>query len=477
MFSGYIDCKGDFYELSLSTSIEGFRLRARLDNKSWANTFTPLYISELTRKSGNHKDFDSFVTLLRDGITGSDNVDCKLQLLTPSDLISLRGQNTPRTSRPPSDRRYLLLTSQSSYEKTHFPLSLIPEAPTVLLRPDFAEVPLHSKNTFKDEKEEGLDLRTIISQLQAEIQRLKAPDTMNDQRSKFENLVYENLLLKKKLEEATTEIQNSKSSKNQRTIRKLVENMETGLAAEKARNKKIIAQKNTRIKNLEADLSECQSENRKLEIRTSKLKSELEPYKRGRNPLRRSNPIPLSTRERSINDRNRRTNSNDSRGKRQSYRSLHDGTQSSMAKRSRDVSPACSVSSRRSTSSVGSAKSIGSTGSRSSYKRFDPTAYIKAKQTRESDIKRRLVRNRKPPKEKTRSRGSSVDSTHSRTSRFTRKSTLTRCSTPDLSSDKDSLRSFPSGYEDSLIKDGSFNIVEIDARLQALQLYINEALT
>ena len=70
MFSGYIDSKGDLYEITLSTSVDGFRVRVRLERQSWANSFSPQYISELTKKTGCHKDFDTFITLLAKAITG-----------------------------------------------------------------------------------------------------------------------------------------------------------------------------------------------------------------------------------------------------------------------------------------------------------------------------------------------------------------------------------------------------------------------
>ena len=97
-------------------------------------------------------------------------------------------------------------------------------------------------------------------------------------------------MLKQKLEEAKTEVKTVTSTKHQRHIRKLgivasknisrnlisVEEMESALSTEKTKNKKIISQKNAQIKSLEGELRECQSENRKLDSRLQKLKTELE---------------------------------------------------------------------------------------------------------------------------------------------------------------------------------------------------------
>jgi hypothetical protein len=248
-----------------------------------------------------------------------ENTECSLQILTPNDLESLRsgsssGRQPSAHMRPPGDRRYLLLTVHNNYEKNHFPLSLLPENsqvfnPTSVLKPGTT---LHFPNKSESD---ALELRTIIGQLQVqlaqfndncfinyfkdEIRRLKAPDTVAHQKSNFEALVYENMMLKQKLEEAKTEVKTVTSTKHQRQIRKLgtvlkriisinsvsVEEMESALSTEKTKNKKIISQKNAQIKSLEGELRECQSENRKLDSRLSKLKTELETYKRGRKPV------------------------------------------------------------------------------------------------------------------------------------------------------------------------------------------------
>ena len=135
--------------------------------------------------------------------------------------------------RPTGDRRYLLLTVHNKYEKNHFPLSLLPESsqvfnPSSILKPGNT---LHFPNKSESDT---LELRTIIGQLQVtiisraninlvqdEIRRLKAPDTVAHQKSNFETLVYENMMLKQQLEEAKTEVKTVTSTKHQRQIRKL----------------------------------------------------------------------------------------------------------------------------------------------------------------------------------------------------------------------------------------------------------------
>ena len=232
--------------------------------------------------------------------------------------------------------------------------------------------------------------------------------------------------------------------------------MENALSTEKTKNKKNISQKNAQIKSLEGELRECQSENRQLDSRLSKLKTELETYKRGRKPtISHASVSRIRSRENSYDRNSQRSRQNSrertsrpvKRKDRKNFRTLYSGvqqmpeawnpfyresirirpektrffsilfsrasysasTQSSLRRsrevspavssrstgrrpniRSRDVSPACSVSSRRSVSSVGSAKSVGSVGSRGSFKRFDPSAYVKAKKQKEAATKKTL---------------------------------------------------------------------------------------
>ena len=85
--------------------------------------------------------------------------ECTLQLLSPSDLDALRsGQARP--SRPVGDRRYLLLIFQSAYEKTHYPLSLLPE----VIPPNFTQN-LQNRNINTNPANND-QLHSIVKQLQ-----------------------------------------------------------------------------------------------------------------------------------------------------------------------------------------------------------------------------------------------------------------------------------------------------------------------
>ena len=198
------------------------------------------------------------------------------------------------------------------------------------------------------------------------------------------------------------------------------------MALEKARCKKLVSQKNGQIRNMESELDELRTDSRSLEIRVRALNNELQTYKRGRPGRYKTHNIP-SSRE-SSRDRNVRQASSDSRASRKTrppvYRQstassryairplllkyqfvTHTPFRLSQRSRSRDPSPAGSIRSRGSAvssigSSIGSHKSTTSKKS-TSQKRFDPTAYIKAKKEKEKDAHRRTKRVRPPPKSST----------------------------------------------------------------------------
>ena len=110
--------------------------------------------------------------------------------------------------------------------------------------------------------------------------------------------------------------------------------MESALLSEKVRNKKLISQKSSRIRDLESELEEIRTENRTLEIRVRALNNELSTYKKGRIG-RYSNPIPrkpISSRE-SSRDRNSRNASADRRVGRPSARPPSYSKQSALSSR------------------------------------------------------------------------------------------------------------------------------------------------
>jgi len=163
--TGLLEFRGQIYEVSLAPGPDAIRVRVRLNVKSWANTFTSAYLDELTKKTGSYKDYNTFVNMIAAAVTNPGAGDCTLQLLSPSDLDALRVQNQARPSRQLGDRRYLLLVYQNQFEKTHFPLSLLPEPIPPSFTSNVQSTPINTRIDNSDE------LHTIVKQLQVRRQK------------------------------------------------------------------------------------------------------------------------------------------------------------------------------------------------------------------------------------------------------------------------------------------------------------------
>ena len=89
--------------------------------------------------------------------------ECLLQILSPADLQALRGANqNARHSRPIGDRRYVLLVYQTAFEKTHYPMSLLPEISTPEISQPIISMPTQIESRLADRTE----IHTIVKQLQ-----------------------------------------------------------------------------------------------------------------------------------------------------------------------------------------------------------------------------------------------------------------------------------------------------------------------
>eukprot|EP00878_Enallax_costatus_P024901 GHUV01026600.1.p1 GENE.GHUV01026600.1~~GHUV01026600.1.p1 ORF type:complete len:235 (-),score=70.08 GHUV01026600.1:212-916(-) len=97
---------------------------------------TTLYadVEDITSKTGNFKKFTIFVRMLQTAILQqSDSVF--VDLLTFQDLELLKskkaggtnGQSAPPRQLPASNKRYLILTYASEFDRVHYPLPLLPE--------------------------------------------------------------------------------------------------------------------------------------------------------------------------------------------------------------------------------------------------------------------------------------------------------------------------------------------------------------
>ncbi|KAL0246445.1 hypothetical protein GEMRC1_007657 [Eukaryota sp. GEM-RC1] len=103
----------------------------------WIGEFSAKYIEDYTKKAGSRKSFTVFVDMLKAALTHSSE-SVYLDLLTPEDLDRLkqaRGQPVADKSAERKDRRYLILTYASQFDRVHYPLPLIPSSQSTVTPP------------------------------------------------------------------------------------------------------------------------------------------------------------------------------------------------------------------------------------------------------------------------------------------------------------------------------------------------------
>ncbi|NXB84684.1 CCD61 protein, partial [Vidua chalybeata] len=96
----------------------------------WRGEFDAAFIEDLTRKTGNFKQFGIFCSMLESALTqNSDSVS--LELLTFADLETLHSRKVgavtrppPSTSSPLNSKRYLILIYSVEFDRIHYPLPL-----------------------------------------------------------------------------------------------------------------------------------------------------------------------------------------------------------------------------------------------------------------------------------------------------------------------------------------------------------------
>ncbi|KNE68867.1 hypothetical protein AMAG_13506 [Allomyces macrogynus ATCC 38327] len=108
---------------------------------AWTADVTADYVEAMTRKAGNAKQFSVFVEMLFKSMAQGDPC-VALDVLTADDLTALKARTAPgaRSTAIPlnEQKRYLILTYTSAYDRVHYPLPLAyhpaHHEPTTLIR-------------------------------------------------------------------------------------------------------------------------------------------------------------------------------------------------------------------------------------------------------------------------------------------------------------------------------------------------------
>ncbi|XP_060549766.1 centrosomal protein CCDC61 [Pantherophis guttatus] len=329
----------------------------RLTTDQWRGEFDAAFIEDLTHKTGNFKQFGIFCSMLESALAQSSE-SVTLDLLTYADLEALRnrkigvGPRHPSASKtsPLNSKRYLILIYSVEFDRIHYPLPL-----PYVGKPD----PVVLQKVIRELKEElavlkakpGKDFRDV------EIRRLRE----ELQRALEEKQLMESVLLSS--QEELRVAPKGSGVKEVRILKKVVQTLEEQLAKERAKHQRLAARRLQENRQLADELAEVKAAERSLRIRVKNLTNELALYKKG--SLNRAGVT-----------------------KRDGHRSAS-GERSNSQERN---GVAWGTSRPRSTSRDGRSGSQGRSSRQSPSPtalrapRFDPTAFVKAKERKQKEI-------------------------------------------------------------------------------------------
>nr|XP_046163286.1 centrosomal protein CCDC61-like isoform X2 [Oncorhynchus gorbuscha] len=463
----------------------------------WRGEFDPAYIEDLTRKTGNFKQFPIFCSMLESAVSNTSE-SVTLDLLTYADLELLRNRKAGVVGRPRaqqqspnlSAKRYLILIYTVEFDRIHYPLPL----------------PYHGKPDPAALQKEIRALKTELNALANHAGHKPAEPEIRRLRAELALVRDEKEALTKALERLQIVGTGSTPGGGARGLREVVRSLEDQLLRERAKSQRSATKRGQEQRRLLEQLEELRASERALRIRVKSLTNELALLRRGLVNLSMLTPA-LSGRSASRGDGEIRRSLSRERSLGRVVVRARSGSRERTEERGRRSEGRRADSGPR---SHVSRPSPSPTGSRAP--RFDPTAYIQDRQRRlrEGELKNQrkvrrdmlaspvLERGRSRSREAypqltragsgSRGRSLSIESRRSRQSSVNslveldeltigRKQTyngptmprggnLTRkphCSTP--------TRRIRSDKEGSI--DGA-DLSEIDARLQALQDYMRD---
>lgn len=239
----------------------------------WRGEFDPAYIEDLTRKTGNFKQFPIFCSMLESAVRkASESVT--LDLLTYADLELLRNRKAGVVGRPRgqqqspalSAKRYLILIYTVEFDRIHYPLPLPYQG-----KPDPAA------------------LQKEIRALRSELNALTSHGSHKPVEPEICRLRAELALVKEEKEalaQALERLQMVGSSSTQgggvHGLRDVVRSLEEQLLRERAKSQRSASKKGQEQRLLMEQLEELRASERALRIRVKSLTNELALLRRGR---------------------------------------------------------------------------------------------------------------------------------------------------------------------------------------------------
>ncbi|XP_037675846.1 coiled-coil domain-containing protein 61 isoform X1 [Choloepus didactylus] len=326
----------------------------RMTADQWRGEFDANFIEDLTHKTGNFKQFSIFCNMLESALTQSSE-SVTLDLLTYTDLESLRsrkmggrpGPLAPRSAQLNS-KRYLILIYSVEFDRIHYPLPLPYQG-----------------------KPDPVVLQGIIRSLKEELGRLRGLDGQDARdpsseiwhlREQVSRLTSEKRELEVQLGRSREEALAGRAARQEaEALRGLVRGLELELRQERGLGHRTATRRSQDCRRLAKELEEVKASERSLRMRLKTLNSELALYRRGR----RTPPVvpPPAREDQALSSRERST----SRGRGATRSSSRESGRGGRG-RGRPARPSPSP-----------------TGGRAP--RFDPTAFVKAKEKKQKEIK------------------------------------------------------------------------------------------
>ncbi|XP_035266068.1 coiled-coil domain-containing protein 61 isoform X2 [Anguilla anguilla] len=240
----------------------------------WRREFDPAYIENLTRKTGNFKQFPIFCNMLESAVNKTSEA-VALDLLTYADLELLRNRKAGVVGRPRlqpqspalSAKRYLILIYTVEFDRIHYPLPLPYQG-----KPDPAA------------------LQREIRALRAELCAMRTrggPKTLDPETRK---LHAELAFMKEEKEALTKALERLQAGMGgcipgARGLRGVVQGLEEQLLRERAQSQRSASKRGQEQCLLLEQLEELKASERALRIRVKSLTNELAALRRGMTPL------------------------------------------------------------------------------------------------------------------------------------------------------------------------------------------------
>ncbi|KAK3555383.1 hypothetical protein QTP86_015668 [Hemibagrus guttatus] len=237
----------------------------------WSGEFDPAYIEDLTRKTGNFKQFPIFCSMLESAVSKTSE-SVTLDLLTYSDLELLRNRKAgvvgrPRTQQQSpalSAKRYLILIYTVEFDRIHYPLPLPyvgkPDPATLLREIRALRAELNATGMRGDHAVSDQETRRLRAEL-AVVREEK--DALADALERLRSV-------------------GTGSTSGTRELRGAVRSLEEQLLKERAKSQRSASKRGQEQRHLMEQLEELRASERALRIRVKSLTAELAVLRRGR---------------------------------------------------------------------------------------------------------------------------------------------------------------------------------------------------